>query len=119
MKEMLSKFASYAFTILLGMVTVLMLIELAPKTGGWPYWDKVQHAVVFVLLTSTAYLAYPKYLYTAVFGLAVYGGVIEILQTTFTQTRMASWQDWYADLVGILLACSIIYCCKRCLHGRV
>lgn len=31
------------------------------------------------------------------------GGVIEIIQDTFTLTRSGNWFDWLADGVGVLL----------------
>lgn len=95
------------FWALLVVVTVLMLIELAPEQGGWPYWDKVQHALVFAALASAGYLAFPQKKRWVCLGLGCYGALIEWLQSVLTMTRMASVNDWLADIAGILLAIQI------------
>ena len=92
------------FWALFAIVTVLMLIELAPKQGGWPHWDKVQHALVFAALTLAGYLAFPQKKRWVCLGLVCYGALIEWLQGLLTITRMASFNDWLADIAGILLA---------------
>ncbi len=92
------------FWALFAIVTVLMLIELPPKQGGWPYWDKVQHALVFAALTSAGLLAFPQKKRWVCLGLVCYGALIEWLQSVLTITRMASISDWLADIAGILLA---------------
>jgi VanZ family protein len=94
----------YLFMLLLMLVTYLMLIELPPKEGGWPYWDKVQHIAVFVMLTSLALLAFPKGRWQSAVGLAIYGAVIEWAQGAWTITRMPSVGDWLADVVGIAIS---------------
>ncbi|EUJ11326.1 VanZ family protein [Methylophilaceae bacterium 11] len=94
----------YLFMLLLTLVTYLMLIELPPKEGGWPYWDKVQHIAVFVMLTSLALLAFPKWRWQSAVGLAMYGAVIEWAQGAWTITRMPSVGDWLADVVGIAIS---------------
>lgn len=95
------------FWALFIIVTVLMLIELAPKQGGWPYWDKVQHALVFSALASAGYLAFPQKKRWVSLELVCYGALIEWLQSVLTMTRMASASDWLADIAGILLATQI------------
>lgn len=95
------------FWALFAIVTVLMLVELAPKQGGWPYWDKVQHALVFAALASVGYLAFPQKKRWVSLGLVCYGALIEWLQSVLTMTRMASASDWLADVAGILLAIQI------------
>jgi VanZ family protein len=94
----------YLFMLLLMLVTYLMLIELPPKEAGWPYWDKVQHIAVFVMLTSLALLAFPKWRWQSAVGLAMYGAVIEWAQGAWTITRMPSVGDWLADVVGIAIS---------------
>lgn len=95
------------FWALFAIVTMLMLVELAPKQGGWPYWDKVQHALVFAALASVGYLAFPQKKRWVSLGLVCYGALIEWLQSVLTMTRMASASDWLADVAGILLAIQI------------
>lgn len=94
----------YLFAAFLALVTYLMLIELPPSNGGWPYWDKVQHMVVFVMLTTLALLAFPKWRWQAALGLTVYGALIEWMQGLWTITRMPSAGDWLADVAGIVLS---------------
>lgn len=91
------------FWLVLLAVTYLMLIELPPKHGGWPYWDKVQHLLVFMLLTTLAFLAYRKARWLSVALLILYGAIVEWLQAALTLTRMASFGDWLADVAGVLL----------------
>ena len=88
--------------ILLTIVTYLLLIELKPTPQTWPT-DKLQHVIVFVLLTYLGSKAYPKYWLYVGFGLASYGGLMELLQTAFTHTRTGNIADWMADLAGLLL----------------
>lgn len=110
MKKLFQKtlrIAPLVFWILLAITTVLMLIELAPKQGGWRYWDKVQHALVFAALASAGYLAFPQKKLWVGLGLVCYGALIEWLQSVLTMTRMASVGDWLADTAGILLAIQI------------
>lgn len=90
------------------MVTYLMLIELPPKQGGWPYWDKVQHLLVFMLLASLAFLAYRKARWLSAVLLVLYGAIIEWLQGLLTITRMPSVGDWLADVAGVML--TLILC---------
>ena len=90
-----------------------MLIELAPSRAGWPYWDKVQHATVFVTLCTLGYLAFPQKRSWIYVGLAMYGALIEWLQGALTITRTPSLNDWIADIVGILLCVIIATFFKR------
>lgn len=98
----------YVFAALLALVTYLMLIELPPKQAGWPYWDKVQHVVVFVMLTTLALFAFPKWRWQSAIGLVAYGALIEWLQAMWTLTRMASVGDWLADTLGVVV--SLMFC---------
>ena len=86
------------------LTTYLMLIELPPKKMGWPHWDKVQHMLVFLMLTGLALCLYFKQRWQWAIALFIYGGLIEWMQATLTITRMASLDDWAADFVGILIA---------------
>lgn len=106
------------FWALLMLVTYLMLVELAPKTGGWPYWDKVQHMAVFALLTTLAALAYSQKTRWIMLGLLSYGALIELLQGALTETRMASTGDWLADAVGTLLVLASIWLWRICSNPK-
>jgi VanZ family protein len=108
----LKRFMPYIFWSLISIVSALMLIELAPKEGGWPYWDKVQHAVVFLVLTIAGALAFPQRKLWVYLGLVFFGALIEVMQGIFTTTRYPSALDWLADIAGILIAIFILYICK-------
>jgi VanZ family protein len=103
MKQTISAAMPYFFWLFLCLVTFFMLLELPPKHGGWPYWDKVQHLVVFAVLTTLAFTAYPKWRWGIVALLVAYGGLVEWMQAVFTVTRMPSLGDWLADAAGVLL----------------
>jgi len=105
------------FWMVLVVVTWLMLIELTPKTGGWPYWDKVQHILVFAGLTVLAILGYRRRWRTVALGLLLYGVLIEGLQTVLTVTRQASVGDWLADTIGILFAIACYWMIQRRLRA--
>jgi VanZ family protein len=91
------------FWSLLIITSVLMLIELPPKQGGWPHWDKLQHALVFLVLTLLGTIAYTSKKYYLAVGLIAYGASTELLQGMFTITRLASINDWLADVVGVCI----------------
>ncbi|MES2499898.1 MAG: VanZ family protein [Pseudomonadota bacterium] len=91
----------------------VMLMELAPKTGGWPYWDKVQHIFGFGIFTVLGCFAYRQKKGYICLGLSIYGALIEYLQSTLTVTRMASFADWLADIFGIVIAVVICVLIKN------
>ena len=93
--------------VLLTIITYLLLLEINPTPQTWPK-DKLQHAIVFVLLMYLGIKAYPKYTLYVGLGLASYGGLMELLQSAFTRTRTGSIADWLADIVGIAIAVCIL-----------
>lgn len=97
----------FIFWLLIVIVSVLMLIELQPETGGITYIDKFEHAFVFILLTTTGCLAYGQKKSWVYAGLIALGALYEVLQALFTVTRQASVYDWLADIAGIMLAVMI------------
>lgn len=101
------------FWLALAVSCVLFLIELAPSTRGWPYWDKVQHLMAFTLLGGLAQIAYPARSWATPLGLAGYGLSIEWLQGVFTITRMPSLYDWLADMAGLLVSVALVYRCRQ------
>lgn len=93
------------FWLLLAIVSYLLLIEVKPILQTWPK-DKLQHAITFALLMYLGIKTYPKV--WLIIGLASYGGLMELLQSSLTQTRSGSVADWLADLTGILLGVYVI-----------
>ena len=93
----------WLFAAALAMTTALMLWPFLPTSDGWIYTDKVEHVLVFIVLTGLGILAYTHWLSRIFIGLMVYGALIELLQAALTSTRQASMADWLADCVGIAL----------------
>ena len=101
------------FWLLLVLTTLLMLIELKPQAAGYIYADKLQHALIFMVLALIGLLAYFHKRWFVLGGLILFGLVIEILQSAFTLTRQASLADWLADVVGIAIAIGIVVIIKK------
>jgi VanZ family protein len=81
-------------------ITFLLLLEVKPVPQTWPK-DKLQHAIIFALLTYLGVKAHPKQGLYIGLGLVIYSGLMEQAQSLFTHTRTGSIADWLADLVGI------------------
>ena len=99
----------WLFSAALGLTTALMLWPFPPSNDGWIYTDKVEHVLVFIVLTSLGLLSYTRWPSLICIGLMAYGAIIELLQATLTTTRQASWADWLADSVGIALGFIVYY----------
>ena len=97
------------FLTALALVTVLMLWPFPPSNEGWIYTDKIQHVLVFCMLSYLGIQAYSRWPGRIAIGLMVYGAAIELLQAALTSTRQASLADWLADCVGIALGFIIYY----------
>jgi VanZ family protein len=92
--------------LLVFLLVVVSYLALTPKPleGFESGLDKVGHLMAFAALAFSAYLAFPssRGMRTAVlFGLLVYGGLIEVLQL-FVPGRSAEWGDLLADGIGIV-----------------
>lgn len=93
--------------------TFVMLIDLTPKTGGWPYWDKVQHIVGFGILTTLGCFAYTQKKVWICAGLVTYGALIEYFQSALTASRTASLGDWLADIFGVAIGIAVCVMIKN------
>ncbi len=102
-----TRFWKLAFWTLaaLTMLMSLMPHDQVPRT--LVFWDKAQHALGFAALALLGLLAYPAKLQSVVFGLLLWGVVIECAQA-LTGWRQGDWQDWLADAVGIGLGCLVM-----------
>ena len=96
----------------IALATLLFLIPMAPSTSEFIYQDKIEHALIFIILSLTGSLAYPHKKNLVYIGLTLYGAVIEILQGSLTKTRNASILDWLADGAGVLFG-MLIYLVLR------
>jgi VanZ family protein len=103
----------YFFWSSVAIVTVIMLIESAPKEDAWQYWDKVQHASIFLILCLAGCLAFKRHKGLIIIGLSVFGAVTEVLQETLTTTRTGDVFDWLADIVGIFICLLILPFLRR------
>ena len=92
-------------------VLILSLMPPAPymPTTGW---DKTNHVLGFSVLAVLGCRAYPARVAMTLFGLLLYGGLIEVLQS-FTPDRYAEWEDVIADGIGILAGYGIAVFLKR------
>lgn len=87
--------------------TLVMLIDMTPKTGGWPHWDKVQHIVGFGVLATLGCFAYAQKKTWVCVGLITYGALIEYFQSALTVSRTASFGDWLADIFGVIMGIAV------------
>lgn len=91
----------FGFGLVLTAVLLLMPSYAVPK--AFDFYDKAQHGLVFVTLAVAGPMAYPQRLKTVCLGLSLYGGLIEVLQSTVTTTRHGDVVDWLADTLGIVV----------------
>ena len=98
----------YIFWTLVAIVSMFMLIELAPKKDSIKYLDKIQHSIVFLILSIAGCLAFKKKIWMITIGLTIFGAIIELLQATLTTTRTGDVKDWLADVAGILIGLVIV-----------
>jgi VanZ family protein len=72
--------------------------------------DKIYHAIAYFILALTWLLSFPiskeknKVKYIIAFGCVFYGIIIEVLQTTLTTYRTASFLDVVANTAGVFMA---------------
>ena len=91
-------------------LALAFVLALAPSGEGEDWFnhaDKVRHALAFAALWQLGRLArvQPGWLLAA--GLLAFGASIEVAQG-FTPHREASWLDWAADALGVLLAWAVL-----------
>lgn len=71
--------------------------------------DKALHALVFAGLTLLARQSFPGWPRVALaVGLAVFGGLIELVQLLPQLARQASMADWAVDCLAILAALALL-----------
>ena len=100
-------FIAFSITII---ICYLSLRKVENFPIGLSNSDKVYHAIAYFMLALTWLLSfsnsrkknYVKYIIA--FGCVFYGIVIEVLQTTLTTYRTASFLDVVANTVGVFMA---------------
>ena len=105
---------TYRLLFILGIIVTLILTLSMPigiaKSGLIN--DKVAHSVTFLVLAFLySHTLGKQYGYQAIFILAAFGFLIEVIQY-FLPWRSFSWLDWVADLAGIM-AYEVIHRVKR------
>lgn len=85
-------------------ITTLALIPQS-EVPVTTLWDKADHALAFLVLGLLAHRAFIDVRFPTVIAPALlgYGALLEILQA-LTPTRVGSFSDLVADMVGVLLA---------------
>jgi len=74
--------------------------SMPPAPGGVS--DKLQHFLAYVVLALVFTAAFSRRHWLAIaFGLAVFGGAIELLQHWMPGKRAGEWMDMAANLGGI------------------
>ena len=100
-------FITISITVLIGFLSLTKVTESPIKLSSQ---DKIFHAIAYFVLALTWLLSYPisrqknKMKYAIAFGCVFYGIIIEVLQTTLTTYRTASFLDVVANSVGVFMA---------------
>jgi VanZ family protein len=120
------RFIRFGFWLALTVLSILFLLPqhyLVPDIFDW--WDKLQHALAFGLLTLLGLLAYStnktplqKQSQRIVVAMVLYGALIEVLQSV-SGWRYGEFGDWAADVVGVLLAWASFVIVNRYIDRRV
>ena len=109
------------FLFWMALITFLSLYNFSDYHGvdiGIPFMDKAVHLIFYTVATILACLFIREQsrgkiplrsalIYSAIFSV-FYGGVIEVLQTFFTNGRTGEAMDFVANLGGIILALIIV-----------
>jgi VanZ family protein len=117
--------ARIAFWLALTVLSILFLLPqhyLAPDIFDW--WDKLQHALAFCILTILCLLAYAgtkkqlqRQVHRIVLAMVLYGALIEVLQSV-SGWRYGEFGDWVADVVGVLFAWALFAFTNRYIDRR-
>ncbi len=98
-----------AISVAIG-ISVLSLIRVPESPIKISCQDKIYHAIAYFMLAITWLLSFPvsreknSAKYAIALGCVIYGIIIEVLQTTLTTYRTASFFDVVANTVGVFMA---------------
>lgn len=95
-----------ALAVTLALVVLTALVTLAPIRGapsGLPINDKGWHFIAFAALAFPVAVVRPRWWPGIFLALALYGGIIEIVQPYVGRGRELA--DWFADCAGALTGC--------------
>lgn len=85
---------------------VAFVLALRPAPEILPainHFDKIQHALAFMVISLLGFGAWPGRPVMILIVMLGYGGAMELAQS-FTSYRQGDYQDWIADAVGIAAA---------------
>ena len=99
--HLLIRTAFWSACLAVAVLSLLPAEQLPAVAFNW--WDKAQHALGFALLGVLGLLGYQQRQLRVVWGLLVYGALIELAQAA-TGWRYGDWQDWLADALGVVSA---------------
>ena len=103
MWQFLKRVMPLVFCFGLVLTTILLLMPSYAVPKAFDFYDKAQHGLVFVTLTLAGLLAFSGRFKAVCLGLCLYGGVMEVLQSTMTTTRHGDVVDWLADSAGVVV----------------
>lgn len=85
---------------------IALAVALAPVSGeAGSGADKLQHFAAFYGLALLGLIAHPRRsVFVLAIGLALFGGLIEILQGLPIVARDRDLADWVADILGVAMA---------------
>lgn len=110
--------------VLAAMIAVLSLQENPFLPDVMQTWsDKPLHALAYAGLAFCGMAGlymdgrqlFRHYVWTWTASVA-YGGLMEVLQATCTETRAADWLDVWADMAGAGAGIAALYVCARCIQ---
>jgi VanZ family protein len=127
---MFSLLKKYCISIAVNSIvlTVCMIkppeIESLPMTG----FDKLVHSILFIGISGTVFFDNTGYLRRKISALRLlngsllfpvaFGGLIEILQATLTNTRSGDWMDFLYDVLGSVAGVAVCYLINRKLKAN-
>lgn len=104
---MLTRLFQLLFCSALVFALVMASLPQPPALPGDP-GDKILHILAFLVLGSLSAMAYPEIrLFTLFLSLALFGGLIEAVQSIPSLGREPSFLDWLADMAAAGAALTI------------
>lgn len=110
----------YVWPVLCAGLTLLILwlslmpVDSIPSVGLG--WDKLNHAAAIAAVTFLAFRTFKSHRWAVraafLYGISL-GGLIEVFQAIFTNTRSAEWGDLLADLIGAGSVCCLLFVVQR------
>jgi len=123
LKKLINRLRQYhGFSILCGIgIFILCTIKIPSQDNipAFPNFDKFVHLMMYFVMSIAVILetikiksesvkAIFKTFLTAIIVTAIFGGMIEIIQSGMTDYRSGDMTDWLFDIGGSVLACLTI-----------